>query len=93
MDRDKIEQSLLRKGFVLDNRHHRYFLHKVDGRETGVKTKVSHGKKYKRLDESLQAVMKRQLKLDTSAEFRDLVECPMSADYYLAKLRAKGIIP
>ncbi|MEX2489713.1 MAG: hypothetical protein WD356_09340 [Pseudomonadales bacterium] len=93
MDREKIERSLGRKGFDLDNRDHRYYLHKHNGKETGVKTKLSHGKKYKRLDANLQSVIKRQLKLDSSSEFRDFVECPMSADDYLAKLRDKGIIP
>jgi hypothetical protein len=93
MDRDQIEASLLKKGFVRkDGGDHRYFHHQVNGKNTGVYTKTSHGSKYKTLDNSLLAMMKRQLKLDSLNEFRDLVNCPMSGSDYIEKLRVKRII-
>lgn len=92
--RDQIESSLLKKGFVSDDdRDHRFFHHVWAGKRTGIKTKISRGSKYRAIDASLQSKMKKQLKLDTSEEFRGLVLCPMAAEDYLEKLRTRGLIP
>ena len=93
MDQRKIESSLLKKGFVRKQGDHRYYHHKFEGKFTGVNTKFSLGSKHKRIDNSLLAKIKRQLKLDTLDELRDLVDCPMSKEQYLEKLMEKGLVP
>lgn len=93
MDRDKIQSALMSKGFELDESgDHKYLHHIHAGKKTGVKTKLSRGKQYKRLDASLLSKIKKQLKLDTSSELRDFIDCPMTKDEYLNILRGKGII-
>lgn len=93
MDQADIQSSLAKKGFVCeDDRDHKYYHHKLDGRYTGVKTKFSRGSNFKRLDPSLLSRIKKQLRLNTSREFRELVECPMSKDDYVQILRTKGVL-
>jgi len=94
VERKRIEQSLPRKGFVRDDsRDHCYFHHKYQGKDTGLWTFTSHGSHYKTYDESLLKHMKMQLGLDTLQQVRELFECPMSKEDYLAILRKKGRIP
>lgn len=92
MERDDIESSLSKKGFKCIKADHRYYHHEYNGKETGVTTKVSMGTKYKRLGNELLSLMKKQLRLDTSQEFRDFVTCPMSKEQYATILIQKGII-
>ena len=92
LPRDKILAALPRKGFIADNRRdHTYFHYVINGKKTGVSTKVSRGSKYKALDVTLQKKIQQQLKLDTLAELRDLVECPMGPIEYKQKLTDKGV--
>lgn len=95
MDRDKLEQSLQKKGFVMDaSKDHRYFHLVVNGKQPGIYTKTSHGsKKYKVLGKPLQSDVKNQLKLDSSNQLRDFVECPLTEAMYLKLLRKKGLLP
>lgn len=93
MDRDQVNSSLIRKGFIRDDdRNHWFYHHEYEGKRTGVRTKLSRGSKYKRLDSSLQSRIKKQLKLGSSSDFRDLVNCPMSREDYINKLKENGII-
>lgn len=90
MDRNKLEQSLRKKGFVMDNtKDHRYFHLEVNGKRPGISTKTSHGSK-KTLGNSLQSEIKRQLRLDNNNQLRELVDCPLSHDDYIDILRKKG---
>jgi len=93
MDRDKLEKSLLKKGFVMDDtKDHRYFHLVVDGKEPGISTKTSHGSKtHKVLGKPLQSDVKKQLNLDTSKQLREYVDCSLTLDKYLDILKEKGI--
>lgn len=93
MDRSSIDSALRKKGFSIDDsRDHRFYHHKLDGKITGIKTKISRGSNYKRIDASLQSKIKNQLKLDSSQEFRNLIDCPMTKDDYIKKLKEKGFL-
>lgn len=92
VSRDQIEHALPRKGFVRKDGSHRYFhfLHK--GRDTGIFTYTSHGSQYKAYGDSLLKLMRKQLRLDTMGETRDLLECPMDESQYAQKLKTKGLL-
>jgi hypothetical protein len=92
MPRDKLDVSaaLLRKGFSDRNGDHRFFCLMVDGLKTQVTTKISHGGK--EIADNMLGVMARQAHL-TGREFRDLIDCPLSEDEYLALLRDRDAIP
>jgi hypothetical protein len=93
LPRDKMMGALRRKGFVeRQTPHHDYFHHQLDGRDTGISTYFSRGSKYKDYGPALIAPVRRALKLDTDAQLRELIECPMSADDYATILRKKGFI-
>lgn len=91
LDRAEIERSLKRKGFVLDDgRDHRYYYHERNGRRTGVYTKVSTGSQYRTLHDSTLSKIKKQLRLSTSDELHDFVNCPMTLEMYNAILMQRG---
>ncbi len=83
VDRKRAEQSLVEKGFRRDKSPgHVYFFHIHRGQETGIKTYVSHSKKYKDIGPDNLESMRRQLRLETRGQAIDLLQCPMSgADY------------
>jgi hypothetical protein len=87
-DARKVSSSLQRKGFSLRQNDHTFFQLIVDGKDAGVFTKISHGER--EIGMPLAKRMQHQMKLPTSSDFRDFVECPMSADEYLALLREGG---
>jgi hypothetical protein len=92
LERSSIEEGLLGKGFVTTEKHHRYFHHAHEGRETGAYAFTSRGSKFKTYGPELIARMKKTLRLDTNQQVVDLVLCPMSADDYLALLREKRVL-
>lgn len=87
-----VQPSLTRKGFVATNSKDLMFRHYFQGRATGSWTKISLGAAHD-ISDSLIGLMKKQLRLRTSKEVRDLCECPMSADQYIAILREQGHLP
>jgi hypothetical protein len=91
-DRNTISSSLQRKGFVIEeDRDHRYFFyHSKSGKRTNVRTKISHGTKYKVLGDNLISLMSKQCKL-SKADFLELIECPLTQDLYEKKLEAQAI--
>ena len=90
----QIEKSLPKKGFVMvEQAKHRYFHHAVDGKRTGISTYVSRGSGYRTIDDTLIRSMKQQLRLDSSAQARNLFQCPMSGEEYNEILRGKGHLP
>lgn len=91
LQRSEVEAALAAKGFVLDERAHRFYRLHVDGRYTGIQTMVSTGTKYRTLGDSLVSQMARQVQL-TARQFRELIECTLSAGGYLEILRSKGIV-
>ncbi len=83
VDRKTAEASLTSKGFRRDkSKDHVYFYHEYGGRESGIKTFVSHSAKYKDIGPDNLKSMTRQLKLRSLQETKALLECPMSESDY-----------
>jgi hypothetical protein len=89
LDRTDIEAGLKKKGFVEEDRDHRFYALVVEGHYTGIMTKTSKGTGHKTLGDNLVGLMARQLKL-TKKQFVDLVTCPLSLDDYVALLKQTG---
>jgi len=85
--RRELESALTKKGFRLENTHHRKYRLYVDELKTSVSTKVSHG--HKQVGEKLLGLMARQMHL-TNADFGRFVDCPMARADYIALLVAEG---
>jgi hypothetical protein len=85
----KIRSSLLGKGFVEDNTHHRYFWLYVDGRKAEIFTYTSHGAH--ECGDHILARMAGQLKL-SRRQLDDLLDCPLSGEAYVEMLRGNGHI-
>ncbi len=93
LDRRKVAKNLPTKGFTVDkSKHHIYFYHTYNGKNTGPYTKVSHSKKYQDIGPNNVQAMKNQLKLDTNVQVLDLVNCPMDGQQYINVLMKKGEI-
>ena len=93
IDRNSLEKALLKKGFILHNkgRDHRYYHFTHNGKTTGIYTKISRGKKYKTISDSLASRIKRQLKLDSN-QFDKFIECPMKHIDYILHLQSLNLI-
>src|SRR5205807_6554339 len=85
----EIKQALLDKGFEEQSTHHEMYWLRVRGKRTSIRTRISHGKR--EYGDSLLAQMARQLKLQRD-EFEDLVDCPLTAEGYIALLVERGEI-
>lgn len=90
ISRRRAERSLKQKGFVQDNTDHRMFYLYVEGRKTSIFTYTSHGGK--EIDDSLLNLMRRELRLQTNRQARDLLLCPMTGEAYVRWLREHGIL-
>lgn len=89
-----VASALLRKGFQEDNGYrrsvdHRWFTLVVDGKETGVHTKISRGNKP--IDNYLIWAMSRQMCI-TAKDFADFVRCTLSREGYVEKLIQQGLV-
>lgn len=83
-----IEGALKRKGFRLDETHHRYLVLHVDGKRTAIRTRLSHsGMDY---GDDLLSQVRKQLQLPSKRELLSLIDCPLSEQDYLSMLRANG---
>ena len=81
-ERDDIEASLRRKGFVEGGSDHRHFTYRTNaGQKTSVWTKTSHGSGYKTLSDHLVQLMARQCGL-TRAQFASLAACPLTREAF-----------
>lgn len=83
----KIESALLRKGFVKHEGDHSFFVLMVDGRTTSIRTKISHGERD--IESPLLEQIQKQVRLK-KRDFEDLVNCPLSKEGYIGKLKATG---
>ena len=92
IDRSDIESSLVGKGFVKEDTHHRYFHHEMEGKRTGISTYTSHGSHYKTYGDNLLTQIKKQLRLDTLTQVADLFKCPMTGADYNESLKKKGLL-
>ena len=86
----KFMQNLLKKGFKKKEGHHHYLFHIHDGKETGIKTKVSHTPKMKNISNDLISQIRKQLKLNTNSQVKDLADCRMSEKDYIDVLQRNG---
>lgn len=91
IERSKIEEGLLRKGFVREMGSHRFLRLKVGNKTTGIKTWTSHGSDYKDYGDALLTAIKKELRLDTKQQLVRLIECPLSHQDYVSSLREKGL--
>lgn len=94
MPRDKyeVESSLKKKGFRISERDHHFFIYYTqEGKKTQIRTKTSHTKKTKVINDNLLNQMAHQCKL-TSREFNDFVDCPMNRNQYEMILKNKQIL-
>jgi len=90
ISRRRAERSLKQKGFVQDNKDHRTFYLYVNGKKTSIFTYTSHGGR--EIDSSLLNLMKRELRLQTNSQARNLLICPMAGEDYVRWLREHGIL-
>jgi len=84
--RNKLDSQLKRKGFISEERDHTfYFLH-YKNQKTSVYTKLSHS--ISEYGNNLLSQMARQLSL-TNSEFENFLECPMTYDNLIEKLKER----
>jgi len=80
----KIDSALKEKGFMAKERDHTFYFLVINGKQTKIHTKLSHGSK--EYGDQLLSVMRKQLGLDNVVELKDLINCPMSEDQYVELL-------
>ncbi|MGN0084390.1 MAG: hypothetical protein ACI38S_02280 [Atopobiaceae bacterium] len=92
LNKDLVIRNLTKKGFVLCEGDHHY-LHYVtlDGKKTGIRTKISHGS-HKDITSGLVSAMATQCKL-TTHDFVEFAKCHIDQNQYEAKLTAGNYLP
>jgi hypothetical protein len=86
----EVSAALRRKGFrEQSERDHKYYFFYHDGKKSRINTKISHGES--EIDDYLCSAMSQQMRL-TRAQFRKLVECPLTAKQYLTLLIEAGYL-
>lgn len=83
----KISSSLQSKGFEKIESDHTFYWFFLEGLRTHIKTKISHGKN--EYGDYLLSAMRKQLKLNSPLELKDLINCPMSQERYIELLRER----
>ena len=84
-----LDSQLKKKGFIPEKRDHTfYFLH-YKNKKTSVYTKLSHN--INEYGNSLLSQMARQLSL-TNSEFENFIECPLTYNDLIEKLKEKNIL-
>ena len=89
-DPKEVAANLKRKGFTPGEGDHTFYRLFVDGKNTGIRTKISHGEK--EIHDGLLAQMAKQTKL-VKKEFLELIDCPLTLDQYLELLRERDHLP
>jgi hypothetical protein len=86
--KDEIIDTLVGKfAFEQDDRDHDYYVLELDGRSAAY-TFVSRGHR-DRVTPNIARMMTRQMRLNSLQQFRDAVDCPLTAEDYYAQLRAQ----
>ncbi len=83
----EVISSLISKGFEKSNNDHKKFILYINNKKTNIWTKVSHGKKSNDLGSFILSSIKKQIKLDTTSQLLELVDCTMSGSDYLEILK------
>lgn len=87
----KVRSALAKKGFSeTEGARHRKFCLYINGQQTRVRTMMSRGPADIRI--GVVRAMAKQLHLSVD-DFEDLINCPLSADEYVQKLRELGVVP
>jgi len=91
-DKRKVEDGLLKKGFVeKEGDHHFFIYHTLQGKKSSIRTKTSHTPKMKEIGDGLLTQMAKQCGL-SKQDFNNLIDCPLSREQYEALLVKKGEI-
>ncbi|WP_088318833.1 hypothetical protein [Kineosporia sp. R_H_3] len=83
-----VQAALTSKGMTADESSHHKMLRLEVAGTTKVVTRISHG--MKEIDEHLGALMAKQCFLHLK-EFWDLVDCPLSAEQWTAKIQERSV--
>lgn len=86
---ERHSQELVSEGFKETNTHHEMYWLYVGNRKTSVRTRISHSES--EYGDRLLNQMAKQVGLNRT-EFDDLIECPLTQDEYLQRLRTRGIV-
>lgn len=86
----QVSTNLCKKGFTKKETDHTKFHLYVDGKRTGIYTKISHGEV--EIHEPLIKAMSNELRL-SKQQFLALVDCKIDGDRYLSILRENGDLP
>ncbi|HZF27235.1 MAG TPA: hypothetical protein VEZ88_13300 [Steroidobacteraceae bacterium] len=89
----EVVANLVRKGFRLDNRSHKFLYFYYEGRHAGPYTYASHGKPSDDVGHDNVKKMKKQLALDTNQQVHELVDCTMTEAAYVEILKKKRKLP
>ena len=85
-----VTASLTGKGFQPHDGDHHFYRLFIDGKNAGIRTKISHGERD--IGDNLLAQMAKQTKL-VKKEFLELVASPLTLDQYVKLLRERGHLP
>ncbi|NOY51735.1 MAG: hypothetical protein GXO88_14375 [Chlorobi bacterium] len=85
---DKISKALLKKGFIKNNKDHKFYEYYINGKQV-LHTKLSHGATHD-VKIHLIGLMSRQCKLSKN-DFLDLINCPLSKEKYKQLIKAQGL--
>lgn len=92
LNKDSVIRNLTKKGFVRHEGDHTYLNYvTLDGKKTGIRTKISHGS-HKDIASGLVSAMAAQCRL-TTRDFIEFAKCHIDQNQYEAKLTAGGYLP
>ena len=85
----KMKAALEKKGFVGREGDHTFFVLHVDGKKTGIRTKISHG--CSEYGAPLLGLVAKELAL-TNKELGSFLDCPLTEEEYVNLLKLRGMI-
>lgn len=88
LDPRKAEKALIKKGFVKVDTHHHYFEFVHEGKVV-VRTRMSHNNQ--EINNYLISAMSKQCQVNKE-DFLNLINCPLSQEGYIKKLKERGAI-
>ncbi len=89
LDSRKVERALKKKGFIEEAGDHKYFRLYVDGKDTGIFTKMSRNNQD--VGDGLIKKMANQLKMEPSF-FKAFTDCTKTNNDYLEELFKQNIL-
>jgi len=84
-----LDSQLKRKGFISEQRNHIFYYLIYKNKKTSIYTKLSHS--ISEYSNNLLSLMAKQLSL-TNLEFESLLDCPLSYDDLINKLKERNRI-